>query len=92
MSRRVRSGVAFAVFAITAWLCWDNVFSDDAEIRSLAEKTACTKQKCDERHGLVRESRNPFGQTIDYQWRDATIRVSCHRAYWVVGERQCAIE
>ena len=92
MNRRVRNAVAFSVLAVTVWLCWDNVFSDDAPIRALADKAACTKKKCEEQHGLVRESRAPWGQTLDFQWRDATIRVSCHRAYYVVGERQCAVE
>jgi len=92
MSRRARSILALSVLAVTAWMCFDNVFSDDASIRELAEKAACTKKKCTDQHALVRESRAPWGQTIDYQWRDGTIRVSCHRAFWVVGERSCAPE
>jgi len=92
MKRRLRNALAFAVLAVTLWLCFDNVFSDDAPIRALAEKTACTKKKCDDQHGLARESRTPIGQTLEYQWRDATIRVSCHRAYYVFGERECAVE
>ena len=80
------------LLAVTLWMCFDNVFSDDAPIRAAAEQVACTKKKCAEQHGLVRESRAPWGQTIDYAWRDATIRVSCHRSYYVFGERQCEVE
>jgi len=83
-------------------MCFDNVFSDDAPIRALAEKAACDKKStsekphatnaCDEQHGMVREQRMPWGQKLDYAWRDATIQVYCHRAYYVFGERLCAPE
>lgn len=92
MSRRLRNIIAFGVLGITIWMCADNVFSDDADIRADAEKAACTKKKCAEQHGLVREQRMPWGQTIEYGWRDGTVRVSCHRAYYVFGTRTCAAE
>jgi hypothetical protein len=92
MKRRLRNSLAFVVLAVTLWMCWDNVISDDEPIRAVAEKAACTHKKCSEQHGLVREQRWPWGQTIDYAWRDGTIRVSCHRAYLIFGERQCAVE
>ena len=92
MKRRLRNGLAFAVLAVTVWMCFDNVFSDDASIRALAEKTACTKKKCEDQHGLKSESRVPWGQTLEYSWRDATILVSCRRSFIAFGERRCEIE
>ena len=92
VKRRLRNSLGFVVLAVTLWMCFDNVFSDDTPIRALAEKTACAKKKCEEQHGLVKEQRTPIGQTIDYAWRDATLSVYCHRAYWVFGERQCALQ
>jgi hypothetical protein len=95
VKRRLRNLLAFVVLAVTAWMCFDNVFSDDAPIRELAEKAACTHKgakACDEQHGLVREQRMPWAQSIDYAWRDATLHVSCHREFYVFGERRCAVE
>ncbi len=95
VKRRLRNLLAFAVLAVTAWMCFDNVFSDDAPIREQAEKAACAHKgakACDEQHGLVREQRMPWGQSIDYAWRDATLHVGCHRAFYVFGERRCAVE
>lgn len=92
MKRRLRNSLALAVLAVSVWLCFDNVFSDDGPIRALAEKAACATHKCADPHGLTRESRTPFGQTLEYQWRDATVRVSCNRAYYVFGDRRCVVE
>jgi hypothetical protein len=94
VKRRLRNLLAFAVLAVTAWMCFDNVFSDDAPIRELAEKTACAAKgaKAASEHGLVREQRTPWSQSIDYAWRDATMHVTCHRAFYVFGERGCAVE
>jgi len=92
VKRRLRNSLGFVLLAVTLWMCFDNVFSDDAPIRALAEKTACAKKKCEDQHGMVKEQRTPIGQTIDYAWRDGTLSVYCHRAYWVFGERQCAIQ
>ena len=92
MNRRIRNVLALSVLAISVWMSFDGVFSDDGPIRADAEKVACTKKKCDQQHGITRESRSPFGQTIAYTWSDATITVSCHRAYYVFGARECAVE
>lgn len=92
MKRRLRNLLALSVLGVTLWMCFDNVFSDDASIRALAEKTACTKKKCDAQHGLKSESRTPFGQTLEYAWIDTTITVSCHRAFYVAGARECSVE
>jgi len=92
VSRRIRNSIAFIVLAVTAWMAYDNVLSDDAPIRALAEKTACAKKKCEDQHGVTREQRAPWGQSIDYTWRDGTVKVECHRSYYVFGERVCAAE
>jgi hypothetical protein len=92
VKRRIRNSIGFVLLAVTLWMCFDNVFSDDTDIRALAEKAACTKKKCEEQHGLVREQRAPWGQSIDYAWRDATIKVGCHRTAYVFGERVCTAE
>jgi hypothetical protein len=100
VTRRLRQIAAFSLLLVTVWMCFDNVFSDDAPIRALAEKAACDKRSaarkdtnaCTEQHGMVREQRMPWGQTLDYAWRDATIPVSCHRAFYVFGERCCVAE
>ncbi len=87
------------MLAVTIWLCIDNVFSDEVPIRALAEKAACAKRSdvtkkdgCAEQHGMTREQRMPWGQTYEYTWRDATYALSCHRAYYVFGERACRVE
>lgn len=92
VKRRLRNSIGFVVLAVTLWMCFDNVFSDDTPIRAAAEQAACTKKKCAEQHGLVKEQRVPWGQTIEYAWRDGTIRVDCHRVYYVFGERTCAVD
>ena len=92
MRRWIRNVIAGSVFGVTAWMCFDNVFSDDTSIRALAEKAACTKQKCDREHGMTREARTPWNQSFEYSWREATVRVECHRAFYVFGERGCNAE
>lgn len=92
MKRRIRNSLGYVLLAVSLWMVYDGVFSDDTSIRALAEKTACTKKKCADEHGMTREQRFPWGQTLEYTWRDATLKVGCHRAYYVAGERSCAIE
>lgn len=92
MKRRLRNVLAFLVLAVSVWMSFDGVFSDDAPIRADAEKVACTKKKCEAQHGITSESRSPFGQTLTYTWSDGEVKVGCHRAYYVFGERECAAE
>ena len=106
MKRRIWQLGGFLALAVTLWMSYDNVFSDDTPIRALAEKTACDKHSlsmksavgakpadaCAAQHGMTREQRAPWGQTLEYQWIDATLSVSCHRDYYVFGERRCAVE
>ncbi|HEY1957321.1 MAG TPA: hypothetical protein VGH28_16995 [Polyangiaceae bacterium] len=92
MKRHLRNLLAFCVLAVSVWMSFDGVFSDDGPIRAQAEQVACTKKKCDAQHGVTSESRSPFGQTLGFTWADATIKVHCHRAYYVFGARECAVE
>jgi len=91
-TRRVRNVLALSVLAVSLWMSYDGVFSDDAPIRADAEKVACTKKKCEAQHGVTAESRSPFGQSLTYTWADGPVNVHCHRAYYVFGARECAIE
>lgn len=80
------------LFLVSAYAAWDNVLSDNADVRAAAEAKACTKKKCDEKHGLTKADRTPFGQTFEYTWREGVIRVSCTRPGVIVGERTCTLE
>lgn len=92
MKRAIRYALAVSLVVITTWMAYDNVLSDLAPIQDMAEKAACTVKKCDERHGMTRLSRTPIGQSFSYTWKDGTVNVSCHRAYYVVGERACSVD
>jgi hypothetical protein len=92
VKRRIRNALGYVLLAVSLWMVYDNVFSDDAPIRDLAEKAACTKKKCDEQHGMTKEDRRPWNQTFDYAWRDGALHVECHRAFYVVGTRVCSVE
>lgn len=92
MKRRIRNGLGYVLLAVSLWMVYDNVFSDDASIRALAEKAACAKKKCEEQHGMTKEQRTPWDQSLEYTWRDATLKVECHRAFYVAGERACSVE
>jgi hypothetical protein len=89
--RKLWSAVVAVIVIGAAWLCVDNVFSDNAPVRELAERAACAAKPCAEHHGLTRELRRPWAQQFDYAWRDATVHVICRREYYVVGERRCTV-
>lgn len=80
------------LFLVSAYAAWDNVLSDNADVRAAAEAKACTKKKCDEKHGLTKADRTPFGQTFEYTWREGVVRVACTRPGFIVGERTCSLE
>jgi hypothetical protein len=84
--------VTVIVVVVAAWMCFDNVFSGNAATRELAEQAACATRSCHDQHTLTHERRMPWEQQFEYAWRDATVRVSCHRVYYVVGERRCTVE
>lgn len=83
--------LGLAAFAASGYAAWDNVLSDNTPVRAEAEAQACTRKKCDEKHGLTRADRTPFGQTFEYTWRDRMVRVVCRRSAWLFGERSCEV-
>jgi hypothetical protein len=92
VNRRGPTALLLALFLVTGYASWDNVLSDNADVRAAAEAKACSQKKCADKHGLTKTDRTPFGQTFEYTWRDGVVRVSCTRSAWVVGPRTCVIE
>jgi hypothetical protein len=90
--RVVQTVVLLAIIGIPAWMSFDNVFSSNSAVRELAEQAACAKKKCSEAHRLSDERRSPWSQSFEYAWRDATVVVTCRRAYYAIGERTCVAE
>jgi hypothetical protein len=90
--KKARTVFALLLVLVSGWLAYDNVLSDEAPILTLAEQAACTVKKCEEKHGMTRLSRHPFGQSMDYTWRDGVVSVGCRRAFIVAGERRCVAE
>ena len=69
-----------------------NVYGDNAEVIALAETAACGAPECSVQ--LTQMSRNPIEQAFTFQTskKDQTVaRVSCRRAFWLVGEYSCAL-
>lgn len=73
-----------------------NVYSDNADVKTLAEKTACGERPCTAK--ITRESRSPLAQNFTYQTeltekgkpqRGASVDVECKRAYYLLGEYAC---
>jgi hypothetical protein len=91
VKRAIRWALPLSLLLVSLWMSYDNVFSDIDPIRSMAEQSACTVKKCAEEHGLTSTSRNPFGQSFVFTWRDASVAVDCHRDYYVAGTRTCAV-
>ena len=83
--------VGSSLLVVSLWMSWDNVLSDLAPIQAEAEKAACTVKKCADQHGVTSGSRTPIGQSFVFTWRDGSVSVECHRAYWVVGARTCSV-
>ena len=90
--KKLRYVLAVLLVVVTSWMAYDNVLSDDAPIQKLAEDAACTVKKCTEKHGLTRMARNPLGQSFSYTWKEGTVNLWCHREFYVVGTRTCAVE
>lgn len=90
--QEVRAVLVLAILFGAAWLCFDNVFSDNADVETLAERAACAKHKCEELHHMSGERRVPWQQTFDYTWNGDTVRVTCRRAFYVIGNRICSVD
>jgi hypothetical protein len=68
-----------------------NVFADNAEVRQLAQGLAKTPK--DSQPRMTRESKNPIGQSFEFQVDGrGSVSVSCRRAFFLVGGWQCAVE
>ena len=88
----VRAALVLAIMFGAAWLCFDNVFSENLEVEALAERAACATHKCEEAHQLTDERRVPWEQTFDYAWNSDTVRITCRRQYYVIGARICTVD
>jgi hypothetical protein len=66
-----------------------NVFSDNKEVRVQAETLACGKPSCAAR--ITRESRNPIGQSFEFQVSDSATpaSVDCRLSFFLLGEWRC---
>jgi hypothetical protein len=89
---RALQALVVVVVAAAVWMCFDNVFSNNTPVRELGERAACARKKCELHHAVTREARSPWSQTFDFSWSDETIRVTCRRAYYVVGDRHCTAD
>lgn len=92
MNRRGPSALLLILCLVAAYAAWDNVLSDNAAVRADAEAKACAKFKCEEKHGLTKSDRTPFGQSFEFTWQKGTVHVSCNRPGWLVGTRTCTAE
>jgi len=73
-----------------------NVYSDNSDVKALAEKTACNERPCIAH--VTRETRSPLGQSFTYQIaltekgrpeRRASVDVECRRSLYLLGEYSC---
>ncbi|MET0793729.1 MAG: hypothetical protein ABW061_19575 [Polyangiaceae bacterium] len=76
----------------------NNTYGDNAEVKALAEKTACGSAACSVK--TLHESRSALKQAFGYQTalvekgksgRNASVDVECERAYFLLGEYRCAV-
>lgn len=73
-----------------------NVYSDNTDVRALAERAACGDRPCTPK--ITRESRTPISQSFTFQTRliqkgkvdrEASVDVECQRALYLLGEYRC---
>lgn len=76
-----------------------NVYSDNADVKALAEKAACNDRPCAAHQ--TRETRSPIGQSFTYQIaltekskseRRASVDVECRRSLYLLGEYSCSAQ
>jgi hypothetical protein len=93
--RRLSSLLLFGGTALGLY----NVYCDNADVRLLAEKSACGNRVCTAR--VTRESRSPIGQSFSYETeltekgkshRNASVDVECKRAFFLVGAYSCVAQ
>lgn len=96
-----RSGLSRAVLVavclgVTA-LGLANTYGDNADVVSLAQRTACGSGSCS--YETLRQERSPLAQSFTFQVRltakgrerAATADVECRRAYVFVGDYACKL-
>ncbi|HEY0468601.1 MAG TPA: hypothetical protein VGC79_30610 [Polyangiaceae bacterium] len=76
----------------------NNTYGDNADVKVLAEKTACGTAPCVVK--TLREQRSAFKQSFGYQTalvekgkstHGASVDIECARAYVLLGEYQCNV-
>ena len=92
-----RLGSAFRLFTIflllvAVWTAYENVFSDDTDLRAragdLARKEAGCGDKC--KVSGMRGSRGMVDESIEYDMDGVGgYRVTCRRAYVIAGDYAC---
>jgi len=90
----------FAVLCLGATgLGLNNTYGDNAEVKALAEKTACGPAPCVVK--TLNEQRSAFKQSFGYQTalvekgkstHGASIDIECAREYVLLGEYQCSVK
>ncbi len=89
-SRIARHSVTIACVVVSALAVY-NVFSDNADVKKLAEQTACDRPGC--AISTTRIERSPIGQSFGFQTAPGasnTVSVTCRRTLFLVGEYRCA--
>ena len=94
---KTRLAYAFRLFTIALlfvaiWTAYENVFSDDTDLRAragdLARKEAGCGDKC--KVSGMRGSRGMIEESIDYDMDGVGgYQVTCRRAYVIAGEYTC---
>jgi hypothetical protein len=89
----------FAIICLGATaLGLNNTYGDNAEVKALAEKTACGTSPCVVK--TLNEQRSALKQTFGYQTalvekgkstKGASVDIECARAYVLLGEYQCHV-
>jgi hypothetical protein len=91
--RRVLSRIFSVLLVVATILGLINVFADNADVRKLAEKTACGAENCSAQ--MTRESRSPIGQSFTFQASTKapgsghSVDVECKREYYLIGSYGC---
>ena len=76
-----------------------NVYSDNTEVKALAERAACAERTCTA--SFTRESRSPISQSFTVQTRlvekgkvdsGASVDVECKREYLLFGGYTCTAQ
>jgi hypothetical protein len=96
-----RSGATRAIVAVVCLgvtvLGLINTYGDNAEVVTLAQKTACGSPGCT--FNTLRQERSPLSQSFGFQVktvekgreRGATADVTCKRAYVLFGDYGCVM-